>query len=64
MGKLQFCTPLWGRRGFLGSCVLLGVGAAVFGVPTQAARRPVEKGGFVLISGWVLPSQVFKDEQA
>jgi hypothetical protein len=53
-----------GRRGFLQSCVLLGVGGAVFGVAADVARKPVEKPGFVVINGWVLPSQYFRNEPA
>ncbi|MBO9551381.1 hypothetical protein BGP84_11940 [Pseudomonas putida] len=65
MGKLQFCTPLLGRRGFLRNCVLLSAGAAVFGVcvnaNANAARKPEPKGGFVIINGWVLPVGYFQD---
>ncbi|ATP44896.1 hypothetical protein SAMN02745962_03215 [Pseudomonas sp. LAIL14HWK12:I11] len=64
MGKLTLCTPQLGRRGFLQSCVLLGVGGAVFGVAADVARKPVEKPGFVVINGWVLPSQYFRNEPA
>lgn len=66
MGKLQFCTPLFNRRGFLGRCVLLGVGGAVFGFSGEAARTPVEAAtaGFVLINGWVLPAEHFRKAHA
>ena len=64
MGKFTLCTPHFGRRGFLQSCVLLGVGGAVFGVSAGVARKPVEKTGYVVINGWVLPSQYFRNEQA
>lgn len=64
MGKLQFCSPLLGRRGFLRSCVVLGVGGALFGVAASAARKPADPSGFVVINGWVLPAQYFKDGQA
>lgn len=68
MGKLQFCSGLSGRRGFMRSCVLLGAGAVVFGAAAQAEDAPVERkarqtGGFVVINGWVLPSHYFKDGQ-
>ncbi|KHL71272.1 hypothetical protein PpSQ1_27085, partial [Pseudomonas putida] len=53
-----------GRRGFLRNGVLLGVGVAVFGVGPGAARKSAEKGGFVVINGWVLPSEYFKDGRA
>jgi len=61
MGKLQFCTPLLGRRGFIRNCVLLSAGAALFGVSANAARKPEPKGGFVVINGWVLPVGYFQD---
>ncbi|MBA6116878.1 twin-arginine translocation signal domain-containing protein [Pseudomonas putida] len=64
MGKLKFCTPLLGRRGFLRNCALLGVGGAVFGALPEVARKPAEPVGHVLINGWVLPSQYFRNEQA
>lgn len=64
MGKLQFCTPLLGRRGFLGGCVVLGVGGALFGFSAGVARKPAEKTGFVVINGWVLPSEYFRNAQA
>ncbi|WP_322362988.1 twin-arginine translocation signal domain-containing protein [Pseudomonas sp. Teo4] len=66
MGKLTFCGPLWGRRGFLRGCVLLGVGGALFGVSSRVAHKPVVKPEteFVVINGWVLPSQYFRDGQA
>ncbi len=64
MGKLTFCTAQLGRRGFLQSCVLLGVGGAVFGVSASVAGKPVEQPGFVVINGWVLPSRYFRNEPA
>ncbi|MFJ4349127.1 twin-arginine translocation signal domain-containing protein [Pseudomonas sp. NPDC089401] len=64
MGKLTFFTPLLDRRGFLRNCVLLGAGAAAFGAGLQASRPPAEPGGFVVINGWVLPSQYFRNGQA
>mgnify|MGYP000551107020 CR=1 FL=1 len=64
MGKLQFCTPLLGRRVFLQGCVLLGVGGAVFGFQAQAAPKPVKSTEFVVVNGWVLPSKYLRNEQA
>ncbi|CAM4062065.1 hypothetical protein CCOS865_03476 [Pseudomonas reidholzensis] len=64
MGKLQFCSPLLGRRGFLRSCAVLGVGGALFGVNASAASKPADPAGFVVINGWVLPARYFKDGQA
>ncbi len=64
MGKLTFCSGQLGRRGFLQSCVLLGVGSAVFGASTAVAGNPAEKTGYVVINGWVLPSRYFRNEHA
>ena len=64
MGKLTFCSAQLGRRGFLQSCVLLGVGGAVFCAFAPVAGKPVEKPGFVVINGWVLPSRYFRNEPA
>lgn len=60
MEKLTFCNAQLGRRGFLQSCVLLSVGA-VFGASAAVAGKPVEKPGFVVINGWVLPSRYFRN---
>ncbi|PYB73827.1 hypothetical protein DMX11_15540 [Pseudomonas sp. LB-090624] len=64
MGKLTFCTAQLGRRSFLHSCVLLGVGSAVCGVLPAVAGKPVERPAFVVINGWVLPSRYFRNEPA
>lgn len=64
MGKLTFCSGQLGRRGFLQSCVLLGVGSAVFSAATAIAGKPAEKTGYVVINGWVLPSRYFRNEHA
>lgn len=64
MGKLQFCTPLLGRRGFIRNCVLFSAGVAVFGGSAQAARKPEPTGRFVIINGWVLPVGYFQDERS
>ena len=65
MGKLKYCAAP-GRRGFLRNCVLLGVGGALFGVAPGIARaaadKSVEPKGFVVINGWVLPSQYFRNQ--
>lgn len=72
MGKLLFCSQLSGRRVFLRNCVVLSIGAAVFGKavpdgPVTSSGEPVGSsapGGFVVINGWVLPSHYFRDGQA
>ncbi len=50
-----------GRRGFLRTCALLGLGALGFGfreVVTLPSSATVPE--FVIISGWVLPAQYFR----
>lgn len=64
MEKLTFCTAQLGRRGFLQSCVLLGVGGAVFGASAAVAGKTAEKPGFVIINGWVLPSRYLRNASA
>lgn len=64
MAKLTFCTKQVGRRGFLQSCVLLGVGGALFGATATVASQPADKAGFVVINGWVLPSRYFRNDHA
>ncbi|MBV4491490.1 hypothetical protein [Pseudomonas oryzicola] len=64
MGKFTFCAAQLGRRSFIQSCVLLGVGGAVFGTATAIASERGAKRGHVLINGWVLPSRYFRNEQA
>ena len=64
MEKLTFCTAQLGRRGFLQSCVLLGVGGAVFGASAAVAGKTAEKPGFVIINGWVLPSRYLRNPPA
>jgi len=44
----------------------LGIGGALFGVAPGIARaaadKSVEPKGFVVINGWVLPSQYFRNQ--
>ncbi|MEN4826642.1 MULTISPECIES: hypothetical protein [unclassified Pseudomonas] len=42
----------------------MSAGAAVFGVGASVPRKPAVKGEFVVINGWVLPSEYFKDGRA
>lgn len=68
MGKWQFCSGVSGRRLFMRNCVLLGAAAVAFGaipqaVAVPAARKNADKGGFVVINGWVLPAHYFRDTQ-
>ncbi|PBJ92965.1 hypothetical protein CMV24_24430 [Pseudomonas plecoglossicida] len=64
MGKFTFCTAQLGRRGFLQSCVLLGVGGVVFAATPAITSQPAGRPGFVVINGWVLPSRYFRNEHA
>ncbi|WP_233100402.1 hypothetical protein [Pseudomonas putida] len=64
MGKLQFLDRQLGRRSFLRNGMLLGAGVAVFGTGPRVVRKTAQQGGFVLINGWVLPSEYFKDSGA
>lgn len=64
MGKLEFCTPMLGRRGFLWSCAVLSAGGVAFGLPGSiVARQPAGKTEFVVINGWVVPTQYLRKEQ-
>ncbi|BBH45954.1 twin-arginine translocation signal domain-containing protein [Pseudomonas sp. KU43P] len=67
MGKLKYCSALLDRRGFLRNCVLLGVGGAALSIApglvrAADAQKPAEPNGFVVINGWVLPSQYFRND--
>jgi len=64
MGKLTYCAAQPGRRRFIQSCVLLGVGGALFGATAARGGERVDSHGYVLINGWVLPSRYFRNEQA
>lgn len=51
----------FGRRIFLRSVCLLGVGGALFGL---GRNHPPLGRDFVMINGWVLPSRYFSRDQA
>nr|WP_281439170.1 twin-arginine translocation signal domain-containing protein [Pseudomonas moorei] len=53
-----------GRRDFLQACALLSLGGLVFGVSEVVARPTPVKSEFVVINGWVLPAQHFRQTQA
>jgi hypothetical protein len=42
----------------------LGIGGPLFGFSAEVVRKPAEKTGFVVINGWVLPSEYFRKEPA
>lgn len=53
-----------GRRGFLQVFGLLSLGGLVFGFSETVARPAAIKSEFVVINGWVLPAQHFRQTQA
>lgn len=53
-----------GRRGFLQAFGLLSLGGLVFGFSETVARPAATKSEFVVINGWVLPAQHFRQTQA
>jgi hypothetical protein len=59
-------TSVMGRRDFLQACALLSLGGLAFGVSEVVAQpSPVPvKSEFVVINGWVLPAQHFRQTQA
>ncbi|MFK3722057.1 twin-arginine translocation signal domain-containing protein [Pseudomonas fulva] len=70
MGKKSVCASQVGRRGFLKGCAVVGAAGAVLGpvaaVADQTLPRPTAEASeaFVVINGWVLPSQYFKSPSA
>lgn len=63
MSELDLNSPMMGRRGLLRACVLLTLGGAVFRFPHIVTRPSVDKTEFVLVHGWVLPAQYFRQAQ-
>jgi hypothetical protein len=57
-------TSVMGRRDFLQACALLSLGGLVFDVSEAVARPSPVKSEFVVINGWVLPAQHFRQTQA
>ncbi|TPG75390.1 hypothetical protein EAH78_21290 [Pseudomonas arsenicoxydans] len=53
-----------GRRGFLRACALLSLGGLMFGSAITVPRPSAAKSKFVVINGWVLPAQHFRQAQA
>ena len=68
MKETDLKTSVMGRRDFLQACALLSLGGLAFGVSEVVAQpSPVPapvKSEFVVINGWVLPAQHFRQTQA
>lgn len=60
MEKLTFVMRSWVVEVF-SRVVSCSVWGAVFGASAAVAGKPVEKPGFVVINGWVLPSRYFRN---
>ena len=70
MGKQSVCASQVGRRGFLKGCAVVGAAGSVLGPVTAVAGQTLRRHtaeaseAFVVINGWVLPSQYFKSPSA
>ncbi|KTT16521.1 twin-arginine translocation signal domain-containing protein [Pseudomonas putida] len=70
MGKQSVCASQVDRREFLKGCAVVGATGAVLGPMTAVAGQTLPRHtadtseAFVVINGWVLPSQYFKSPSA
>jgi hypothetical protein len=64
MKETDLNTSVMGRRGFLQAIALLSLGGVVFAGSETVARPSAVKSEFVVINGWVLPVQHFRQTQA
>ncbi|MHC8339816.1 hypothetical protein [Pseudomonas sp. HLT2-19-2] len=64
MRETDWNTSVIGRRGFLQAFVLFSLGGLMFGFSKAVARPSAAKSEFVVINGWVLPAQHFRQTQA
>ncbi|MBF8694845.1 twin-arginine translocation signal domain-containing protein [Pseudomonas fulva] len=70
MGKQSVCASQVGRRRFLKGCAVVAATGAVLGPMTAVAGQTLPRHtadtseAFVVINGWVLPSQYFKSPSA
>ncbi|MHC8400563.1 hypothetical protein ACYZTX_14065 [Pseudomonas sp. MDT1-17] len=64
MRETDLNTSVMGRRGFLLAFALLSIGGSMFGFSKAVARPSAAKSEFVVINGWVLPAQHFRQTQA
>jgi hypothetical protein len=65
MNELDLNTSVIDRRSFLQAVALVSLGGLIFGF-SEAVARPsvIKKSEYVVINGWVLPAQHFRQEQA
>jgi hypothetical protein len=64
MKKTDLNTSVMGRRDFLQAFALLSLGGLAFGFSKAVALPSGKKSEFVVINGWVLPAQYFRQTQA
>lgn len=64
MRKTDLNIPVMGRRGFLQAFALLSLGGITFGFSKAVARPSAGKSEYVVINGWVLPAQHFRQTKA
>jgi hypothetical protein len=64
MRKTDLNTSVMGRRGFLQAFALLSLGGLISGFSEVVARPSAVESEFVVINGWVLPAQHFRQTQA
>ncbi|MHC8350283.1 hypothetical protein ACYZT7_13270 [Pseudomonas sp. RT4P38] len=64
MRETDLNTSVMDRRGFLQAFALLSFGGLMFGFSEAVARPSAAKSEFVVINGWVLPAQHFRQTQA
>lgn len=60
MSAVDNKKPGIGRRGFLRALAILGVGAATWGLHKIVALPEDKNSEFVVVNGWVLPAQYFR----
>ena len=64
MNEPDLNNSVMGRRDFLQAFALLSLGGVTFGFSSILARPSSEKTEFVVINGWVLPAQYFRQKNA
>lgn len=64
MREADLNTSMMGRRRFLQTSALLSIGGVMFGFSKAVARPSAVKSEFVVINGWVLPAQHFRQTPA
>lgn len=64
MRETDLKTSVMERRGFLQASALLSIGGLMFGFSKAVVRPSAAKSEFVVINGWVLPAQHFRQTQA